>query len=357
MIALITDTHYGTHNDSPIFYNYQEQIFQEKIRPELKRRGVKSLIHLGDTLDRRKYVNFTTLKFVKDKIYRPLQEDGISIKKIIGNHDCSYKNTNSINSPSILFKEFDNIQIISEPTEDGKYLYLPWINSENYEKSMNLIRSTSASIVFGHLEIIGFKMMPGTICEEGLSSNDFEHFQNVYSGHFHLKSRIGNIQYLGCPWELKITDVDDPKGIYFLDEETDELEFFPTEQKMFNKLIYDDRYCDEKEFFQMFDEDLLASIRNTVVQVYVNHKTQPILFDRFCQYLNRSEAHSVSYSFSDYKRGEDEPDDGIEFSTDTLEIIRRSINDYDDLIPTEEKKKDLEKLIMNLYVKALNNND
>ena len=59
---------------------------------------------------------------------------------IIGNHDCYYKNTNDTNSPQLLLQSYSNIKTYQEVTEvkidNLKVLFIPWINAENYQDTV-----------------------------------------------------------------------------------------------------------------------------------------------------------------------------------------------------------------------------
>ena len=59
-IALLNDTHFGARNDSPAFLDYFMRFYNEIFFPYLKDNNIKTLIHLGDVVDRRKFINFKT---------------------------------------------------------------------------------------------------------------------------------------------------------------------------------------------------------------------------------------------------------------------------------------------------------
>ena len=65
-VALITDTHWGVRNDSSVFIEYYKKFYSEYFFPYLDKHGITSIIHLGDIVDRRKYINFVTLRALKD---------------------------------------------------------------------------------------------------------------------------------------------------------------------------------------------------------------------------------------------------------------------------------------------------
>ena len=56
-IALITDTHFGARNDSLLFLDFFRKFYENIFFPTLKERGIKEIIHLGDVVDRRKFIN------------------------------------------------------------------------------------------------------------------------------------------------------------------------------------------------------------------------------------------------------------------------------------------------------------
>ena len=70
-IALITDTHFGARGDSILFYDYMMEFYNNVFFPYLKDNNIENVIHLGDVVDRRKFINFNILhKFKKDFIQR-----------------------------------------------------------------------------------------------------------------------------------------------------------------------------------------------------------------------------------------------------------------------------------------------
>ena len=66
-IAIINDTHFGARNDSPLFLEYFMSFFEKQFFPYCKEHGITKVLHLGDLMDRRKYVNFNTLAEVRKR--------------------------------------------------------------------------------------------------------------------------------------------------------------------------------------------------------------------------------------------------------------------------------------------------
>jgi DNA repair exonuclease SbcCD nuclease subunit len=198
-------------------------------------KDVQQLIILGDFFDNRNYLSVKILDIVKKRIIK----HDMDIVLLVGNHDTLYKNTNEVCSPRLMFGMHDNVKVIDKVEElyidDVKCLMLPWINKENYTKSMAAIKKTDADYCFGHLELAGFEMTSGIKCIKGLNAGLFKKFKAVFTGHFHLVQDVGNIHYLGSFYQTTWTDCGDQKRIYKL-EDGFELTPVPMARPIFKKI-------------------------------------------------------------------------------------------------------------------------
>ena len=248
-IALVTDTHFGARNDNQNFNEYFYKFYEELFFPTLEERGIKTCIHLGDVMDRRKFVSYKIATDFRKRFINRFSELDIDLHLIIGNHDTYYKNTNEVNSMDELVGE-DRCNIYTRPTvvdfDDMPIQFIPWINTNNYSETMTALARSPAEVCLGHLEINGFEMYKGHKAEGSYDKEIFKRFDTVMSGHFHHKSDDGQIYYLGTPYELYWNDFGDPKGFHIFDTETREFEFYPNPNRLFKKIYYDDGHsCDE----------------------------------------------------------------------------------------------------------------
>ena len=247
-IALITDQHFGARNDSKRVHDHFQKFYENVFFPEIKRRGIDTVIDLGDTFDRRKYISFTSLKRAREMFFQPLYDNGIRMHVIVGNHDSVYKNTLEVNSVDLLMEEYTNITTYTRPDVieiDGTEIMLvPWICQDNEEETFVMADKTSAQILLGHLELSGYQMFKGGFIDHGISDQWLKKFELVCSGHYHHKSTTGNVNYLGCPYEMTWSDYDDTKGFHILDTLTRTLEFVPNPHTLFHKVWYDDTDLD-----------------------------------------------------------------------------------------------------------------
>ena len=109
-IAIINDTHFGARNDNAHFNEYFYQFYEGIFFPYLAQNNIKTCIHLGDLMDRRKFVSYKTAKDFRERFILPFDTLKIDMHIMIGNHDTFYKNTNDVNSVVELLKETKKYQ-------------------------------------------------------------------------------------------------------------------------------------------------------------------------------------------------------------------------------------------------------
>jgi DNA repair exonuclease SbcCD nuclease subunit len=352
-VAIITDQHFGARNDSLIFLDYYEKFYAETFFPTIDSNNITTVLILGDTFDRRKYVNFYSLKRAKDMFFDLLAERNIQVYMLAGNHDTYFKNTNDVNSPELLLQEYDNITIIDTPqtihlnyeNTSDEVCMIPWICQDNYLYCMAEIKNTSAEICMGHFEIDGFVMHPGAVCEGGLEPSLFSKFDMTFSGHYHHKSSNGNIHYLGNPYALTWQDYNDTRGFHLFDLADRSLEFIPNPNVMFHKIVYDDKINSIEKITEMD----LTQYKNTYVKVVVVNKTNPYIFDKFMSNLYDENPADISIVEDFTILTEESENDTIDQAEDTLTII----NNFVDSQPESQVDNNrLKILLRELYVEA-----
>ena len=345
-IALINDTHWGARNDSPAFIDYFNRFYDEVFFPYLQENNIKTVIHLGDVVDRRKFINHNTAHNFKLNFWDKIDLLNIDTHVIIGNHDTYYKNTNEINALQNLNISFNTKVYTSCETVnfDGlDILFMPWICDTNKEDTLYHIDNTTAQIVMGHLEIKGFEMHKGHLNEQGLEKELFKRFEKVITGHFHKKSDDGHIYYLGCPYQIMWSDYNCPKGFHIFDTQTRELTRIPNPLIMFKKFVYNDKGED-------YSKKDLSEYENTFVKLFVSNRTDTDMFDklldRFHNEINAYEINVIEDNNSDMSASVRE--DILEQGEDTLTFL----GNYIDQIDTTLDKAKLKTFAKELYVEA-----
>ena len=348
-VAILTDTHWGIRNDNTAFLDNTKRFLDDIFFPTLLRDGIGDVWHLGDLVDRRKYVNFLTAKRLREDFLEKLWHNDISMKIIAGNHDVFYKNTNSVNALQEIVAGKYDVEIYTGPTEialpsGAVVLFLPWINDENREESLNAIKTTKAKAVMGHLELQGFEMFRGSVATHGDDPSLFGRFDLVCSGHYHHRSTVGNISYLGSYAEFTWSDYDDPRGFHILDTDTLELTFVENPYKMFLKLWYDDSNG-------TVGLDSSIDYAGKIVKVIVKNKTNPYMFDKYIELLESNGLLNLQIVEDNLNLDLESDDSIINEAQSTVDIFKKYIDQIN--MPGLNKPR-LESTIVDIYNEALN---
>ena len=330
-IAIITDQHFGARKNSKLFHDYFLKFYEDIFFPTLIKEGITTIVDMGDTFDSRKGVDFVSLEWAKNNYYDKLEELGITDHTIIGNHTAYYKNTNDLTGVGLFLREYDNVKIYPETEEviidNTKFLFVPWINSENQEKTFQLIEETDSPCVMGHLELNGFMATRGHFMENGMDSSIFDKFDRVYSGHYHMRSSKENIFYLGNPYEMYWNDVNDRnRGFHLFDTNTLEHKPINNPYQLFHNLYYEDTP------HQMLD---ITKYDQKIVKVIVRKKSDPKKFEKYIDKLYSSNLAELKIVENfDFTEGEEfEADE----SEDTISLLNRYI---------QESEVDLDKSVI-----------
>ena len=317
-VAIITDTHYGARKGSKHLHDHFELFYKNVFFPALEEHGVEAVIHMGDAFDSRKSIDYQSLEWSKRVVFDPLKK--YDVHMIVGNHDTYYKNTNEVNSPELLLQTYPNIKTYSKPTEVNvgglDILFLPWINQGNEELSLNIIKKTSCRCAMGHLELQGFRVNRQIIMEHGLESKLFEKFERVYSGHYHTRSNDGKVFYLGNPYEMYWTDVNDTRGFHIFDTETLTHTPINNPYKLFYNIYYEDTN------YKLFNA---TEYESKIVKVIVRKKSNPKDFEKFIDKLHSAGVQELKIveNFDIHENEEFEIDE----EENTISILNRYIDE------------------------------
>ena len=340
-VAIITDQHFGARKNSKLFHDYFLKFYNEVFFPVLYAEGITTVIDMGDTFDSRKGIDFSALSWAKNNYYDKLKDMGITVHTIVGNHTAYYKNTNEVNAVDLLLREYENVKVYSEVESiliDGlSILLVPWINSENEEKSFGLIKKSQSPVCMGHLELNGFKATQGHVQENGIDSTPFEKFERVYSGHYHVRSNDRGIYYLGNPYEMFWNDVNTTRGFHLFDTETLDHTAIDNPYKLFYLIYYEDTD------HQTFDS---REYENKIVKVIVRKKTDTSKFEKFIDKLYASNVAELKI-VENFEFQEAEEFEAFE-SEDTMSILSRYIEESD----VNLDKSRIQKMIQEVYQEA-----
>ena len=342
-IAIITDQHFGARKNSKLFHDYFLKFYKNVFFPTLEKEGITTVIDMGDTFDSRKGIDFAALTWAKDHYFDRLRDMGITVHTIVGNHTAYYKNTNDINALDLLLREYDNIKIYSETTSiivnQLNVLLVPWINKENEEVSLSLIKKSQAPVCMGHLELKGFKVNDYVIMDHGMHMDPFKKFKKVFSGHFHTRSTQDNISYLGNPYEIYWNDHEDTRGFHLFDTETLETTPVNNPYRLFYKVYYSDTD------YQLFNA---SELENKIVKLIVRQKNDTKKFEKFIDKLYTSNVAELKIVENFEFNGWYDKEDGDYESEDTMSILNKYIEESE----TNLDKSIIKKMMNEVYQEA-----
>ena len=278
-IGIFTDSHWTARKSSRHLHDYFELFYKNIFFPTLEEQGVEIVVHMGDAFDNRKSIDFWGLDWTRRVVLEPLRK--YEVHMIVGNHDIFLRNSTEINAPELLLKDYPNIKTYSSPTNTKvcgiDMTFIPWICSENYDETLKVIQKSKAKIAMGHLELKGFRVNKHLVMEEhGLEANLFSNFTKVFSGHYHTRSDNGTVFYLGNPYEMYWTDVNDTRGFHIFDTETLEHTPINNPYKLFYNIYYEDTP------HQTFDA---REYEKKIVKVIVRKKSNIKSFEKFIDKL------------------------------------------------------------------------
>lgn len=239
-IAILNDVHFSARNRNEYIEKAQGRFFNTFFKDIVKKK-IKTVVILGDLFDKRKVIDFKSLDFAKKRFFDVALLLKLEVFLLLGNHDVYYKSTNELNSPTLLLKHYKNLTIIDKPIANTKIAgipvcLIPWVTEDNYDDCVAAIRDSISPYMFGHFELVGFEMISGVESKTGFDIKEFDKFDLVLSGHYHLKSCKKNTHQLGTQYEMDWGDYGIKKGYHIFSE--DGLEFVENEDPLHIKYTY-----------------------------------------------------------------------------------------------------------------------
>lgn len=340
-VAVIGDLHFGMRINDERFIDYQITEWKKFIG-YCKENDIKRMIILGDFFDNRNIISVKIL----DRVLNDIIDNDMDVILLIGNHDTLFKNTSKVNTPKLLFEKYANIKVIQAPEVieiDGvPCLFVPWINKENWDESLAAIKNSKAKYCFGHFELQGFEMTNGIKCTGGMNASTLRKFKWVFSGHFHLVQKKGNIFYLGSFYQTTWTDCGDQKFAYTLELAPDDFDLkeVPMARSIFKKIyLTADKPITKKH---------VESAADCYVKIYLNYK----MMAKDEKLLSKLMESAIKCDVIDTSLLLDAPDDGDVDNEDFMEIFEGYMEIQDDL--DADLKSGVIKLMKETYDEALN---
>lgn len=289
-LAIVADTHWGVRGDNAAFRRNMERFHSEVLFPrlrELRDAGeLAGVVHLGDLVDRKKYVNFLTMTSVMTHWVHPIGELGVPWWVVPGNHDVYYyRDTLAVNAPGLLHGWSHSVVTEPRVCEAGglEFLLTPWVCDDNRQRVLDAMRDADVKVLMGHMDVQGFKRNTHNVSDVGFKREDLLKWHLVLSGHYHHRSTQGNVTYVGSAGQYTWDDYEADRGFALLDVRTLELEYVPNPNPMFVKVFYDDSSGDAAA--TLADVEAMEGVDDRYVKLVVESKSDPFLFDRVVEKL------------------------------------------------------------------------
>lgn len=350
-VLILTDTHWGVRNDSPVFLDYFEKTMEEFVIPFILENDIKHVIHAGDLVDRRKYINVNTAHRLRHDFLIPLNEL-CETHIIAGNHDEYYKDTYRVNSlEEFVAGRYKNINTYSSPTTitiDGfDFFLLPWITKESEKDCYDAVEKSNASICIAHLELDGFEMQKGMLSDHGWNHKIFGRFDSVFTGHYHHRSTRDNIHYIGALCEHIWSDYNDPRGFIVFDTETLDMVFHRNPFRVFHMVAYDD--VKNPDILEKINSTDYSKYKDCYVKIVCVNKTNPYAFDMLLDKLYKEQPADISIVEDVNSFTDNNIDELVDEAQDTLTILDNYIQGL--TLPVENDK--MKHYMREIYAEAL----
>lgn len=354
-VVIIGDMHRGVRGNDRHMEAFQFNWF-EGVLKYMKANELTQIIQVGDVWDKRKATDTYILERTV-QMFERASDRGITVHKIVGNHDIYFRDSNDITPDNVLlrilgpnYRVYRNASIAS--IGGHQVLMCGWMNKENTEETLKLIDRCSndpnTKYCFGHFEPRDMAMYRGIVAKEGLDPSIFAGFDRVVMGHYHTVSRYMNIDCVGSPYHLTWADYGDDRGFFVLDLDTNEMEFIKNDpsQSMFLEFEYDP---DTKYSPEMFTGGDGMSAR-----ILINDKPNKKHFKAFVELLEQ--APFRDYRIIDNVEVSVKVDDVAPIDTTKLADTNSIINAYvQGTSLDDDTKGTIAQYICGLYVKAHEN--
>lgn len=164
------------------------------------------LVCLGDFYHLRYKIDVEIQNNVFD-YFNDLKMNNIDVILLVGNHDQINEKGDHALKP---FSELSNVTVIENPCIYMNYIWLPYRKDKQILIDfLNL--APNSDVVFIHHGIQGFEKSNSIIDSDGINYS-FHNFNNVICGHYHKRQNIGNVYYVGSPYQINAGEANQEKG-------------------------------------------------------------------------------------------------------------------------------------------------
>ncbi len=214
-MIIFTDVHLD-EDSAPVVFN---EVLPGVAEAAVKL-GDKDIACLGDWLNIRYRVSGKLLVGLRDVVTYWTHDLGLNLRVLPGNHDM-----HDIEGRTVLemLADIEGVLVYRQPTWDRDGLWIPY--QATSDKFLKALARTPPRIppprnAFIHQGVLGAWMNGNIRNDDGVPLQTFSTWNKVMSGHYHLHHTVGNVTYIGSPWETRADEAGQVKGFAQWDGQT-----------------------------------------------------------------------------------------------------------------------------------------
>lgn len=249
LTIISTDWHLSKNNIDQV-----KDLVRQKIELAHKL-GIKKIISGGDIFNSRKAQEQSVLNAFGE-ILDEIEDADLKLWSIVGNHDkvdldneSSYL-TEFKHHPGFILIEYYGALYFGENEDRTSFTLLSFFKDEKYKTYLSEIIENSPKyknhFLVSHQAVTGVRNNDGSLVENNLKLSDFQKFDTVFMGHYHNRSKVGNVRYIGSLCQNNFGE-DTEKGFIVVYDDGS-YEFVQSKFKKFEKIIFDLDKTSVKEF-------------------------------------------------------------------------------------------------------------
>ena len=177
------------------------------------------VINGGDTFNTRGLIKTSCFDTLYSH-YRSWSQRGLTQWILVGNHDQEDKA--GLIHPMRVFSEFKGWVVADKPMVVGDVALFPYLPKSGLQ---DVIKNMKAKMAVVHWGINGAMMNEGHADSEGVPLEWLKSYKQVFSGHYHYRNALGNVQYIGSPMQQSFNEINQKKGVLYYDNAKKEIEF------------------------------------------------------------------------------------------------------------------------------------
>ena len=220
-VVFISDVHFGVRNAAIEWNENIKDYFYNFFIPHvksLKKRGRKTIVVVsGDYFDSRRHVDVNVMNTACDVMEKITELSDVYM--LVGNHDI-YKTVELDVTSLRCVKYIKGVHIVDELTEVNisggvKFVFVPWVGDYKKENSIITEVKDNCNYIVMHTEISGMTYDNNRPIVNGVNMSVCNNCK-IISGHIHKRQESTKGFYLGSPYHMDRSDIENVKGIYTL---------------------------------------------------------------------------------------------------------------------------------------------